>query len=119
MSASHAARARGYCGDTGVLQAGTHIDLSAAASRAQGIDEWKTPSLRKGERNMYENKTEVKARFVPAEDGSIKVVVFSAPESPPLLGAKAVRVRLLSQISTLLPTRSPFSLARRATRMTS
>ena len=53
--------------------------------------------------SMSENKTEVKARFVPAEDGSIKVVVFSAPESPPLLGAKAVRVRLLSQISTLLP----------------
>ena len=54
--------------------------------------------------NMSENKTEVKVGFVPAEDGSIKVVVFSAPESPPLLGAKAVRVRLLSQISTLLPT---------------
>ena len=54
--------------------------------------------------NMSENKTEVKVGFVPAEDGSIKVVVFSAPESPPLLGAKAVRVGLLSQISTLLPT---------------
>ena len=56
---------------------------------------------------MYENKTEVKARFVPAEDGSIKVVVFSAPESPPLLGAKAVRVRLLSQISS--PPTAPHS----------
>ncbi|EOD09949.1 hypothetical protein EMIHUDRAFT_367625 [Emiliania huxleyi CCMP1516] len=38
---------------------------------------------------MSENKTEVKARIVSAEDGSIKVVIFSAPESPPLLGAKA------------------------------
>ena len=63
--------------------------------------------------NMSENKTEVKARIMPAEDGSIKVVFFSAPTSPPLLGAKAVRVRLLSQISTLLPTRPPFSLADR------
>ena len=62
--------------------------------------------------NMSENKTEVKARIMPAEDGSIKVVFFSAPTSPPLLGAKAVRVRV-SQISTLLPTRSPFSLADR------
>ena len=62
--------------------------------------------------NMSENKTEVKARIMPAEDGSIKVVFFSAPTSPPLLGAKAVRVRL-SQISHLLPTRSPFSLAHR------
>ena len=43
---------------------------------------------------MSENKTEVKARIMPAEDGSFKVVFFSAPESPPLLGAKAVRVRL-------------------------
>ena len=39
--------------------------------------------------NMSENKTEVKARIVSAEDGSIKVVFFSAPTSPPLLGAKA------------------------------
>ena len=39
--------------------------------------------------NMSENKTEVKARIMPAEDGSIKVVFFSAPTSPPLLGAKA------------------------------
>ncbi|EOD06781.1 hypothetical protein EMIHUDRAFT_359412 [Emiliania huxleyi CCMP1516] len=38
---------------------------------------------------MSENKTEVKARIMPAEDGSIKVVFFSAPASPPLLGAKA------------------------------
>eukprot|EP00315_Gephyrocapsa_oceanica_P014142 CAMPEP_0185353632 /NCGR_PEP_ID=MMETSP1364-20130426/4674_1 /TAXON_ID=38817 /ORGANISM="Gephyrocapsa oceanica, Strain RCC1303" /LENGTH=504 /DNA_ID=CAMNT_0027953263 /DNA_START=40 /DNA_END=1552 /DNA_ORIENTATION=+ len=38
---------------------------------------------------MSENKTEVKARIVSAEDGSIKVVFFSAPTSPPLLGAKA------------------------------
>ncbi|EOD26898.1 hypothetical protein EMIHUDRAFT_236319 [Emiliania huxleyi CCMP1516] len=38
---------------------------------------------------MSENKTEVKARIMPAEDGSIKVVFFSAPTSPPLLGAKA------------------------------
>ena len=59
--------------------------------------------------NMSENKTEVKARIMPAEDGSIKVVVFSAPKSPPLLGAKAVRVRL-SQISNLL---LPISLADR------
>ena len=59
--------------------------------------------------NTSENKTEVKVGIMPAEDGSIKVVVFSAPTSPPLLGAKAVRVRLLSQISTLLPKapRSP------------
>ena len=62
--------------------------------------------------NMSENKTEVKARIVSAEDGSIKVVVFSAPNLPPLLGAKAVRVRV-SQIANLLPTRSPFSLADR------
>ena len=53
--------------------------------------------------NMSENKMEVKARIVSAEDGSIKVVFFSAPESPPLLGAKAVRVRL-SQSCHLLPT---------------
>ena len=63
--------------------------------------------------NMSENKTTVKVGIMSAEDGSIKVVVFSAPNLPPLLGAKAVRVRLLSQISTLLPTRSPFSLADR------
>ena len=54
----------------------------------------------------------VKVGIVSAEDGSIKVVVFSAPNPPPLLGAKAVRVRV-SQISTLLPTRSPFSLGER------
>ena len=43
--------------------------------------------------NMSENKTEVKVGIMPAEDGSIKVVI-SALESPPLLGAKAVRVRV-------------------------
>jgi len=37
---------------------------------------------------MSENQT-AKVGIVSAEDGSIKVVVFSAPESPPLLGAKA------------------------------
>ena len=63
--------------------------------------------------NMSENKTEVKARIVSAEDGSIKVVFFSAPESPPLLGAKAVRVRL-SQIYHLLPTRSHSPARRQA-----
>ena len=67
---------------------------------------------------MSENKTAVMVGIMSAKGGSIKVVVFSAPKSPPLLGAKAVRVRV-SQISTLLLTRSPFSLARRATRMTS
>ncbi|EOD41303.1 hypothetical protein EMIHUDRAFT_199605, partial [Emiliania huxleyi CCMP1516] len=41
--------------------------------------------------NMSENKTEVKARIMPAEDGSIKVVFFSAPKSPPPLVAKALR----------------------------
>ena len=53
----------------------------------------------------------VKVGIVSAEDGSIKVVI-SESNSPPLLGAKAVRVRV-SQISTLLPTRSPFSLGER------
>ena len=52
--------------------------------------------------NVSENKTEVKVGIMPAEDGSIKVVIPES-NSPPLLGAKAVRVRLLSQISTLLP----------------
>ena len=65
---------------------------------------------------MSENQT-LMVGIVPAEDGSIKVVI-SESNSPPLLGAKAVRVRV-SQISTLLPARSPFPLARRATRMTS
>ena len=51
---------------------------------------------------MSENKTAVMVGIMSAKGGSIKVVVFSAPKSPPLLGAKAVRVRL-SQISTLLP----------------
>ena len=50
---------------------------------------------------------------MPAEDGSIKVVFFSAPTSPPLLGAKAVRVRL-SQIYHLLPTRSHSPARRQA-----
>ena len=59
---------------------------------------------------MSEKQTTVKVGIMSAEDGSIKVVVFSAPKSPPLLGAKAVRVRL-SQIYHLLPTRSPFSLS--------
>ena len=44
---------------------------------------------------MSENKTAVKVGMMSAKDGSIKVVVFSAPKSHPLLGAKAVRVRLL------------------------
>ncbi|EOD12678.1 hypothetical protein EMIHUDRAFT_213454 [Emiliania huxleyi CCMP1516] len=39
--------------------------------------------------NMSENKTTVKVGIMSAEDGSIKVVVFSAPNLPPLLGAKA------------------------------
>ncbi|EOD22678.1 hypothetical protein EMIHUDRAFT_194955, partial [Emiliania huxleyi CCMP1516] len=38
---------------------------------------------------MSENKTTVKVGIMSAEDGSIKVVVFSAPNLPPLLGAKA------------------------------
>ena len=63
---------------------------------------------------MSENKTEVKVGIMPAEDGSIKVVFFSAPTSHPLLGAKAVRVRLLSQISNLLPTASIFLPRRQA-----
>ena len=50
--------------------------------------------LRKGERNMSENKKAVKDGMMSAKDGSIKVVVFSAPKSPPLLGAKAVRCAL-------------------------
>ena len=36
------------------------------------------------------SQTAVKVGIVSAEDGSNKVVI-SAPESPPLLGAKAVR----------------------------
>jgi len=44
---------------------------------------------------MSESKTAVKVGMMSAKDGSIKVVVFSAPKSHPLLGAKAVRVRLL------------------------
>ena len=51
----------------------------------------------------------VKVGIVSAKDGLIKVVI-SESKSPPLLGAKAVRVRL-SQIYHLLPTRSPFSLS--------
>ena len=47
----------------------------------------------------------VKVGIVSAKDGLIKVVI-SESKSPPLLGAKAVRVRL-SQIYHLLPTRSP------------
>ena len=63
--------------------------------------------------NMSENKTTVKVGIMSAEDGSIKVVVFSAPNLPPLLGAKAVRVRL-SQIYHLLPTRSHSPARRQA-----
>ena len=61
---------------------------------------------------MSENQT-LMVGIMPAEDGSIKVVI-SESNSPPLLGAKAVRVRVW-QISTLLPTRSRFSLAHRRT----
>ena len=57
---------------------------------------------------MSENGTTV-VGSVPARDGRIKVVL-SESKSSSLLGEKTVRVRL-SQISTLLPTRSPFSLA--------
>jgi len=42
---------------------------------------------------MSENQTAARVGIVSAEDGSIKVVI-SALESPPLLGAKAVRVRV-------------------------
>jgi hypothetical protein len=58
--------------------------------------------------NMSENKTEVKARIVSAEDGSIKVVVFSAPESPPLLGAKACACALVAELPSP-PNTLPFS----------
>ena len=58
--------------------------------------------------NMSENKTEVKVGFVPAEDGSIKVVVFSAPESPPLLGAKACACALVAELPSP-PNTLPFS----------
>jgi len=61
---------------------------------------------------MSENET-VKVGILPVEDGLIKAVVFSASKPPSLLGDKAVRV-CLSQISNLLPTRSP-SLAHRRT----
>ena len=62
---------------------------------------------------MSENKTAGKVGLMSAKDGIMPADVFSAPKSPPLLGAEAVRVRLLSQISTLLPTRPPLSLADR------
>ena len=68
--------------------------------------------LRKGERNMSENKTAVKVGIMSAKDGSIKVVIFSAPP----LGAKAVRVRVRS--SPLSFQHAPHSPSRRATRMT-
>ena len=58
---------------------------------------------------MSENKTEVKVDIMPAEDGSFKVVFFSAPKSPPLLGAKAVRVRLLSVADLHSPPNSSHS----------
>ncbi len=58
--------------------------------------------------NMSENKTEVKARIVSAEDGSIKVVFFSAPESPPLLGAKACACALVAELPSP-PNTLPFS----------
>ena len=54
---------------------------------------------------MSENQT-LMVGIVPAEDGSIKVVI-SESNSPPLPGAKAVRVRLLSQISS--PPTAPHS----------
>ena len=60
--------------------------------------------------NMSENKTEVKARIVSAEDGSIKVVFFSAPESPPLLGAKACACALVAELPSP-PNTLPFSQA--------
>ena len=60
--------------------------------------------------NMSENKTEVKARIMPAEDGSIKVVFFSAPTSPPLLGAKACACALVAELPSP-PNTLPFSQA--------
>ena len=55
---------------------------------------------------MSENQMTVKVGIVSAKDGLIKVVI-SESKSPPLLGAKAVRVRLLSQISS--PPTAPHS----------
>ena len=54
----------------------------------------------------------VKVGIVSAKDGLINVV-NSESNSPPLLGAKAVRVRL-SQIYHLLPTRSHSPARRQA-----
>ena len=61
---------------------------------------------------MSENQMTVKVGIVSAKDGLIKVVI-SESKSPPLLGAKAVRVRL-SQIYHLLPTRSHSPARRQA-----
>ena len=58
---------------------------------------------------MSENQ---KVGIVSTKDGLIKVVI-SESKSPPLLGAKAVRVRL-SQIYHLLPTRSHSPARRQA-----
>ena len=61
---------------------------------------------------MSENQMTVKVGIVSAKDGLIKVVI-SESKSPPLLGAKAVRVRLL-QSYHLLPTRSHSPARRQA-----
>ena len=61
---------------------------------------------------MSENQMTVKVGIVSARDGLIKVVI-SESKSPPLLGAKAVRVRL-SQSYHLLPTRSHSPARRQA-----
>ena len=61
---------------------------------------------------MSENQMTVKVGIVSAKDGLIKVVI-SESKSPPLLGAKAVRVRL-SQSCHLLPTRSHSPARRQA-----